>query len=50
MAVPKYHCGRCGKKGTAEQMVYSRFSGNRYCIDLAACARRAANRKKRSAA
>lgn len=50
MAAPKYPCGRCGKPGAAEQMIYSRHSGNRYCIDMAACAKRAASKKKRSAA
>ena len=47
MRAPRYACERCGKKGRADQMLYSRHSHNRYCIDLAACARRAANRKRR---
>lgn len=34
---PRYGCGVCGKRDTAERMIYSRFTGNRYCVDLAAC-------------
>lgn len=49
MATPRYACNRCGKRGLAEKMVYSRHTGNRYCTDLDGCARRAANRRKRAA-
>ena len=28
---PRYTCGLCGRKVTAEESVYSRFTGNRYC-------------------
>lgn len=46
-AKPKYPCGKCGKRATAEQMLYSRFTHARYCTDLDACARRAAKRKRK---
>jgi hypothetical protein len=49
VAAPRYACGRCGRRATADRMVYSRHSGNRYCIDMGACAKRAAARKRRSA-
>lgn len=45
---PRYACGRCGKRGTAETMVYSRHTGNRYCFKLDECARRTANKKRRA--
>jgi hypothetical protein len=44
--VTRYPCSRCGKKDTAEHLVYSRFTGNRYCPDLDACDRRAKRRRK----
>jgi hypothetical protein len=47
MAVPKYPCGRCGKRAKAEQMVYSRFSGARYCRDLNACAQRSRRKSRK---
>jgi hypothetical protein len=51
MRAPRYTCERCGKKGTAEQMLFSRHTGNRYCIEFNACEKRAAlrNRKRRAA-
>lgn len=36
----KHECARCGKKQSAEQMTYSRFTQRRYCRDMAACDRR----------
>jgi len=38
---PRHSCARCGKRGTAEQLIYSRHTGSRYCQDLGACAARA---------
>ena len=28
---PRYPCAMCGKQHEAEEMTYSRFTGNRYC-------------------
>jgi hypothetical protein len=42
-------CAICGKKQTADEMVYSRFTRNHYCV-LAAekqCRQRAMRRKKK---
>lgn len=40
-------CARCGKRVREGTYIYSRFTKNRYCIDMDACARRAANKAKR---
>lgn len=45
-AVTRYACARCGKRQPADQMVYSRFTKNRYCRQLDDCARRAKRRKR----
>jgi len=41
----KHACARCGAKRTSEEMVYSRFTRNRYCRNLATCEKRAARRR-----
>lgn len=43
---PRHPCAICGKRSRAADMVYSRFTGNRYCIAEAACRKRAARRAK----
>jgi late competence protein required for DNA uptake (superfamily II DNA/RNA helicase) len=43
----KYRCARCGKPDTAENMLFSAFSRNRYCLDLDRCAIRAERRAPR---
>jgi hypothetical protein len=40
----RYVCGVCGRKITADQSVYSKFTRARYCADL----RRCDNRKRRA--
>lgn len=40
-----HRCGRCGKRLKAGGYVYSRFSRERYCTDITACAARAKKRK-----
>jgi len=35
-----YRCGCCGKRLKADQWIYSRWTGNRYCTDLDACTKR----------
>jgi hypothetical protein len=48
--VSKYACARCGKKNTAARMVFSRFTGNRYCAyETGACEKRAKRGRKRLA-
>lgn len=49
MSVPTYPCGRCGRKSTAEQMTYSRFTGRRYCHDTRACNARIRRLKRQGA-
>ena len=44
--IVKHACGICGKRSTSDKMVYSRFTGNRYCADKAACDRRAKRTKR----
>jgi len=46
-AKPKagYSCALCGKRVREGQYVYSRFTGNRYCIGMEACRARAKKRK-----
>ena len=36
-----YLCARCGKRATADRMVFSAFTRNHYCADVDACTRRA---------
>ncbi len=35
-----HSCARCGRKDTAEHMIYSRHTHARYCWNLDACASR----------
>jgi len=44
----RYSCARCGRRVREGEYVYSRFTKNRYCIAMDACARRSANKAKRS--
>lgn len=37
-------CARCGRRQTADRMVYSSHTGSRYCADIDACGRRANKR------
>lgn len=39
-AARRYACGTCGKRGKADEMIYSRHTGSRYCADLTACMKR----------
>jgi len=41
-----YPCGRCGKRQTAARMLYSRWTHQRFCTDLDACAKRSSRRTK----
>lgn len=41
MTMVRHACGRCGKQQPAERMVYSKWTRQRYCADLTACAKRA---------
>jgi hypothetical protein len=47
MPAKRYPCGVCGKPDVAEKMIFSRFTGSRYCADLAACAKRAKRKTAR---
>lgn len=47
--IVKHACARCGKRDTADRMVFSSFTRNRYCADLSACDRRFKRRKKATA-
>lgn len=49
MSAVTHPCGICGKRDRSEAMVYSRFTGSRYCADKAACDRRAKRNKKAKA-
>jgi len=42
----RHVCDRCGYKRAADQMIYSRSTKKRYCVEMEACARRAARRKE----
>ncbi len=42
-----YPCARCGKHARPEAMIFSRFTGNRYCVDDKACDRRRKRKAKR---
>lgn len=44
----KYPCALCGRAGTAVNMLYSRFTGNRFCLDRSSCEKRKAKLKKPS--
>lgn len=35
-----YRCGECGVKITAQESLYSRWTGAHYCADLVACIKR----------
>jgi hypothetical protein len=39
--VSAHRCALCGKPGKAEAFTFSRWTGNRYCLDTRACERRA---------
>lgn len=41
---PRLRCGRCGRYGTADRMVFSLYTGGHFCEDTGACARRARRR------
>jgi len=45
----RYPCARCGRHSVADTMVYSTWTGNRFCFDLRACERRAKRRSSRAA-
>jgi hypothetical protein len=49
MKARQYACARCGRRVRPERWVYSRHTGNRYCVELDACAKRARRRKKLTA-
>lgn len=38
--VTRYACARCGRWQTADRMVYSRYTRQRYCRDMTGCDRR----------
>jgi hypothetical protein len=42
----RHACALCGKPGKAEAFTYSRWTGNRYCVDYRACERRAKRRQR----
>jgi len=42
----RHACARCGYRRAAGQMIYSRLTKKRYCIEMEACARRATRRKE----
>lgn len=43
-ASPRHRCGRCGRYGTADRMVFILFTGGRFCEDTGACEKRARRR------
>lgn len=45
-----YVCARCGRKADADQFVYSKHTGKRYCVELEACKYRAALQQKQAVA
>ena len=49
LPLSRYCCAQCGKRlrgsSTDGGYVYSRFTGNRYCIGMEACRARAKKRK-----
>ncbi len=44
MRSKRHACARCGRYGTADRMVFSRFTRRRFCADLNACEKRARRR------
>jgi hypothetical protein len=42
----KHACARCGHRDTAERMVYSAWTGERYCMRLSECDKRAAKQRR----
>ena len=42
-----YCCARCGRYQPAARLVYSRWTRNRYCIDIKTCEKRAHRRANR---
>ncbi len=47
VATKRYACGLCGKRRSAEQMVFSTFTHARYCaVEQTACERRYARLRK----
>ncbi len=46
--VTRHACARCGKRHPADRMIYSTFTRNRYCADIAGCDRRHKREKKDS--
>jgi hypothetical protein len=47
--VTKHACARCGKRETADRMVFSTYTRNRYCRDMTACDRRFKRKTKGAA-
>lgn len=45
-SAPTYPCGVCGRRGKAEDMIYSPHTGTRYCPTLDDCRKRAARNKR----
>jgi hypothetical protein len=44
----KYECGYCGRLRPAEQLVYSRWTGQRYCgVEMKKCDERGARLRRR---
>jgi hypothetical protein len=41
-----FSCARCGRRLRQDRWVYSRFTRNRYCIEIDACEKRAKKGKK----
>lgn len=39
-----HRCARCGRRLKEGRYVYSRFTRNRYCIDVVECGKRAARK------
>ncbi len=48
MAATLHRCALCGRRQSAEKMIYSRHTGARYCTgaDIDACTRRARRLQK----
>ena len=41
----RYPCAVCGRHKTADRLIYSRWTRNRYCADIADC-RRVADKRR----
>ena len=41
-----YECARCGKRQTADRMVFSTHTRDHYCAQIDACTRRAKKGKR----